>query len=669
MEILTFLLLSLGAGALIATMALSLVLTFRASGVINFAAGATAAFIAYAYWDLTSRGRLFIGVEIPLTSDGSGINGWLAVLICLGIAAALGYLQYLLVYRPLRNAGALAKVVASSGVLLVLQSLVVLAFGSDTRVVSPLLPQTPLAIGGLSLPLDRVIILALALIAAAALTFVYRRTSFGIKTRAAADNRKGALLLGVNPGKLEAINWVVASVITGLIGVLVSPLIGLQPTAMSLFIVSALSAVLLAGFSSFWVAALAGIGIGMAQALITFAQGFDWFPTVNNAPLPGVKEVLPFLIIAVVLFVRGRNLPDRLTEAQPRLPRAPRPRKLLIRFSVAIVLGMAIITFAPYGWRQALITSLIGAIVCMSIVVITGYLGQVTLGQMAIAGIAGFVVSKLALNAGIGFPFGAVLAVLVAAAVSLLVALPALRMRGMQLAVVTLAGAVAIQSLWFRNPEWGGGTTAASVPAPEFLGIKLGTTDSFWNMGSSVPTPGFALFILIVACLVALFVVTVRRSSLGARMLAVRANEAAAAAAGVSVVTTKLLAFGIAGLIAGIAGTLYGYNFGLVTATRFDEFTAISFLAIAYLGGITTVSGAVIGGLLVTQGVMMYTITNLLNIDSAFQTLIAGVAVLATVVGNPDGIAGFFRDKFARRSAKRRLRAAPAAAPAVRVGA
>lgn len=656
MELLTFVLLSFGGGALIATMALSLVLTFRASGVINFAAGATAAFVSYTYWDLTTRGRLFVGFEIPLTPDGSPVAPWVALPISLLVAAILGFAQWALVYRPLRDASALAKVVASAGVLLVLQSAIILVFGSSTVVVPSLLPSTSILVGQVPIPIDRVVIVLIALAGAAALSFVYRRTAFGVKTRAAADSRKGALLMGVRPGRLEAINWIVATVITGLVGILVAPLISLRPTAMSLFLVSALSAVLVAGFTSFWVAAIAGIAIGAVQGLITSAQGQPWFPIVDGTPLPGVAETVPFIVIAIVLFIRGRSLPDRLTADRPRLPRAPRPDRLLVRFGIAIALALVIIVFLPAGWRQALITSLIGAVVCMSIVVVTGYLGQVTLGQMAIVGVAGFVTSKVALSAGIVFPLGPLLAVLASTVVSLLIALPALRMRGMQLAVITLAGAVAIQALWFNNPDWGGGATAARVPAPELFGVKLGSSDSFWNFGS-VPSPGFAVFVLAITCIVAGVVVAIRRSRMGARMLAVRADEAAAASAGVDVARTKLFAFGLAGAIAGVAGVLYAYNFGEVTAARFDYFTAILFLATAYLGGITTVTGAVIGGLLMAQGLLMYTITTLFGISSDFQTLVAGIAVIATVIGNPDGIAGFFRDLFARRRARATRRA------------
>lgn len=666
-EILTFVVLGLAASCLIASLAVSLVLTFRASGVINFAVGANAAFVAYTYWDLTTRGRLFIGFEIPLTADATGLSPWVAFPVSLVVAATLGLLQYLLVYRFLRGASALAKVIASSGVLLVLQSAIVLNFSSDLRIVKPLVPATSVVLGSLSIPLDRIIALAFTIVVAGVLTLVYQRTRFGITTRASSDNRKGALLVGIRPGRLEAINWTIASVLAGLLGILVTPLIGLQPESISLFIVPALSAVLLAGFSSFWIAVAGGVGIGTLQALVIYAQGQPWFPQVDNTPLPGVKEALPFVIIALVLFFRGRSLPDRLSETAPRLPRAPRPTYLWLRVGIGVALALTVILAAPFGWRQALANSLIGAIVCMSFVVVTGYLGQVSLAQMAVAGAAGFVLSKAGTELGLPFLLAALLGVVAATLASVIVALPALRMRGMQLAVITLAGAVAIQNLWFRNPEWGGGATAATVAPPSILGIELGSTNSFWNGDGTLPSPGSVLFLLLVAVVVGVMIATIRRSRLGARMLAVRANEAATAATGVNVAAVKFAAFAIAGAVAGVAGVLYGINFGLVTANRFDEFTAITFLGVAYLGGITTVTGAVIGGLLVSQGFMMHTVTTLFGIGSDFQTLVAGIAVVATVIGNPDGMAGVFRGVAARRLAWwRARRAAPRSTPAVK---
>jgi branched-chain amino acid transport system permease protein len=648
-EFATFLLLGLAGSTLISAMSLGVVITYRASGVINFAVGANAGFVAYVYWALTSKGVLFLGVPIPIVPEGGEVPPILALVVSLLVAALLGYLQYALVYRLLRTASSLARVVASAGVLLVLQASMILSFGTETRVVPPVVPPGQLGLGGgLSVSVDRVAAVLFVVLAVIGLTVLYQRTSFGVRTRAAADSRKGALLVGIRPSRLEAVNWILASVIVGFIGVLTTPIIGLQPDAISLFIVPVLGAALLAKFASFWIAAVAGFGIGSLQALVTWAQGADWFPQAADAPIPGVKESLPFLIIAAILIFRGSSLPGRASESTPRLPRAPRPDKLLLRSGIGLAVALAIIVFAPADYRQALANSLIGMIVILSLVVVTGYLGSVTLAQIAIAGVAGFVLSKVTQSWGWPGWAGVLVGLAVAVAVNVVIALPAIRMRGMQLAIITLAGAVAIQGLWFSNPEWGGGQIAATVAPPELFGIPLGSTDSFWNGDGAIPTPGFVLFILVVAAAAAYGVVALRRSTLGAKMLAVRGGESAAASAGVDVALVKLIAFAIGGLLAGTAGILYGYNFGLVTSTRFTEFLAISFLAVAFLGGITTVTGAVIGGLLVSQGLLMHLITSAFGISSDFQLLLAGAAVLVTVITNPDGIAGFFRDRVAR---------------------
>ncbi|MCK6212122.1 ABC transporter permease [Georgenia sp. EYE_87] len=643
LEILTFLLLGLAGSTLIAALSLGVVVTYRSSGVINFAAGANAGFVAYVFWALTSQGVLFLGFPIRILPEGEGMAPGAALAVSVVVAAILGLLQYVLVYRFLRTASALARIVASSGVLLVLQASMILSFDTDTRVVAPLL-RGQLELGVASIGYDVVVALSFTLCAVITLTVLYQKTRFGVQTRAAADNRTGALFIGVDPDRLEAVNWTIASVLMGIVGVLVTPMIGLQPTALTLYIVPVLGAALVAKFVSFWVAAVAGLLIGSLQALVTWSQGMDWFPRTDNAPTPGIKEALPFVIIAIILLVRGHSLPGRASEDAPRLPGAPRPQYLLIRFAIGIVLALGVIAFAPYDYRQALVNSLIGIVAILSIVVVTGYLGAVNLAQMAVAGVAGFVLSKATQDWGLPGWLGVLVAITAAVIVSLVVALPAMRLRGMQFAIITLAGAVAIQAVWFNNPYWGGGQLAATVDAPEVFGIPLGPTESFWEGDGQVPSPGFAVFLLVVTVLCAAGVVLLRRSNLGAKLLAVRGSESAAASAGINLTLVKLVAFAIGGLLAGVSGILYGYNFGLVSPMRFTELMAISMLAVAFLGGITTVTGAVIAGLLVSQGILMHAVTSLFGISSDFQLLFAGLAVLVTVVANPSGIAGFFRD-------------------------
>jgi branched-chain amino acid transport system permease protein len=264
----------------------------------------------------------------------------------------------------------------------------------------------------------------------------------------------------------------------------------------------------------------------------------------------------------------------------------------------------------------------------------------VSIVQVALAGVAGFTVSKLAVHAGIGFPLGPLIGAMAATAVGLVTAVSALRVRGVNLAVVTLAAAVAIEAFVFANPTIGGGQSGAPVPSPHLFGINLGPTADFPINGDTLPSPVFGMVCVLAVVVMGTLVASLRRSELGQRMLAVRSNERAAAAAGIDVRAVKLAGFGVSSFIAGVAGALYAYNFGSVTAGRFGIVTALGFVAFAYLGGITTVSGAVLGGMLVTEGLVIHAVNRWFGVPIAYQLLIAGLALILTIMFNPQGIAG-----------------------------
>ena len=255
----------------------------------------------------------------------------------------------------------------------------------------------------------------------------------------------------------------------------------------------------------------------------------------------------------------------------------------------------------PYDFRQALINSLIGAIVCLSLVVITGFVGQISLVQLALAGVGGYAVSKLAADAGIAFPIGPIIGACVATLFGLVAATSALRVRGVNLAIVTLAAAVALENFVFNNTSWGGGVNGSPTKSPSLFGLHLGPDALYTWTDEKLPSPIFGFLCLGVVIVLGLFVASLRTSRLGQQMLAVRSNERAAASAGISVRNVKLAAFGISSFIAGLAGAMYAYDFGSVSAPQYGIISALGFVAFAYLGGITTVTGALFGGLIVNR--------------------------------------------------------------------
>jgi branched-chain amino acid transport system permease protein len=656
-QVLLFVLLGLGSGALIAGIALAVVLTYRGSGVINLATGAVAMLSGYAYWSLKTG------------EYGTNFGTAPALVITFLFTLLVGALIEFVAFRPLRNASPLAKLVSSLGVLLVAQASMLLAFGTTQKPQPSILPSNTIKVFGSVVPIDRLILAGIVIAIAIALAALYHWSRFGLATRAASENELNAMLGGLSANELALGNTLLASVVAGAIGVLASSVTQLDTVSLPLQVVPALAAALLARLTSFGIACAAGLGIGILNSLIDYFSTKSWFPTDQGVPLPGVKELVAFLIIILAMYVRGATLPGRGELVEQRLPEVPRPGKLALpAIGFTLLCAVALIVL-PFDFRQALINSLIGTVMALSLVVITGFVGQISVVQLALAGVAGFTISHLAVDAGIGFPLAPLLGATAAVALGLGTAMSALRVRGVSLAVVTLGATVAIVNFGFINNTWGGGDTGSPVPEPHLFGLDLGPRSAFRGLDGSLPSPVFGWVALAVTVATCLFVAAIRRGNLGERMLAVRSNERAASASAVNVRTVKLIAFGISAFIAGVAGSLYAYNFGSVSANRFDAVTALALIAFAYAGGITLVSGAVFAGLISTEGLVPHALDKWLGINGNWFLLFGGVILLFTLIQHPEGVAGAFYKRLhrSRRSddseERERLFKAPSSTP------
>ncbi|HTT93373.1 MAG TPA: ABC transporter permease [Solirubrobacterales bacterium] len=651
-----------GSGSLIAALALGVVVTYRGSGVVNIATGAIAMYASYIFNLLNKSGELLvIGWGVPI---GGPLPLIPALLATIAMGALWGAAFYLLIFAPLRSASPIAKLVASVGLLLVLQSLIVLAYSSRPVSVSAKLSTESIKLpSNLIVPVNQVILTGTVLLVAAALWAIYRFTRFGLATRAAAEDERNLTLIGHSPTLVSGGNWVFAAMVVAMFAALTAPINGtVDPNTITLMVVPALAAAMIGGFTSFGYAALGGLAIGMLEALIQYLETKSWFPTAGGAPLPGVRESVPFVIILVSLLVKRRGLTGRGSLGSVRLPFAPQPSRVLPKLAIGLVLAVVGFLVLDSAWRLAEINTLVGVAICLSFVILTGFVGQVSLAQMAVAGFAGFTLAKLSGGIGLGFPIAPLLGALGATAIGVLIAIPALRVRGVQLAIVTLAAALAIQTLVFQNPVWSGGINGAHVPSPQFLGLHFGPTDPTSFGDGDIPNPWFGVFCAIVVVGLGGLTSMLRGSAWGRRMLAVRANERAAAASGVSVKQTKIVAFAVSAFVAGIAGTLSGYRFGSVTPDYFGVFASLTFLAFAYMGGISSVTGAVIGGLLVTNGLVFTALDRWAGLSPNYAPLIGGLGLILTVVTNPDGIAGTWRG-IAQRTRTRRESSGSAGTP------
>jgi branched-chain amino acid transport system permease protein len=639
-QILLFILLGLGPGALIAAISLGVVLTYRGSGVINLATGGVAMVGGYAYWALKTG-----QVASVQLATAPALVGSLVIVLLFGVLAEL------IAFRPLRNASPLAKLVSSLGVLLIAQAMVLLAFGNTPQPEPTILPQNVVHVLGAVIPVDRFILTGIVIAMAAALAAAYRWSRFGLATRAASENEVAAMLGGLSPRRLSLGNTLVASFIAGAVGILAAAITELDSETLPLQIVPALTAALIARFTSFGLACAAGIGLGILESLVQYASSQSWFPQSGGSAIPGVAELLIFLITVAVMFLRGASLPRRGDLVERGLPMVPRPRNLARTSLVAGAVCAVALVVLPFDFREALINTLIGTVMALSLVVLTGFVGQISVVQLSLAGIAGFVISHLAVNAGIGFPFAPIIGTAAALLVGMVTAVSALRVRGVSLAVVTLAAAVAIQNFYFNNPTWGGGQTGSPVPEPHLLGLDLGPAAPFRGLDGNQPSPVFGWVVLAVTIALCLLVASVRRGRLGQRMLAVRSNERAAAAVAINPRNVKLAAFAISAIVAGVAGSLYAYNFGSVSADRFAAVVALSLIAFAYAGGITLISGAVFAGLISTQALFPYALDKWFGLNGNWFLLFGGVILIVTLIQNPDGVAGAFYRKIHRRPA------------------
>ena len=383
------------------------------------------------------------------------------------------------------------------------------------------------------------------------------------------------------------------------------------------------------------------LGLGVLQAELQYLSGTkEWWPEWAKQ---GLNDAVPFVVIVIALFLVGRSIPMRGEDVRVGLPPVILPRNRPLVVGLLAVGGLLAVVMTSGSYRFGIITSLSSALIALSLVVLTGMVGQISLAQAAFAGVAGLSLAKI--GTGLPFPLSMLAAALIAMVIGIVVGLPALRIRGAQLAVVTLAAALTLERFIFANPQIIS-PTADLIPNPKLFGIDLSI-----RKGSNIARLPFGIFVLVVVVVVFVLVGNVMRAGTGRKMLAVRSNERAAASIGIAVPSIKLLAFALSSFLAGLGGSLIGYTRGQLSPASFSVFVGLAFLAIAYLGGITSESGALVAGAASTLGIIFVIFDQNLNMGK-YYALFSGVSLILTVVLNPVGIAGKTRADFdAKREA------------------
>jgi sulfate-transporting ATPase len=612
-----FLLIGLGTGGIYALLASGVVVIYRGSGVVNFAQGAFALVGAGTFYEI--RGSM------PLA---------LAIIIGVLAASAVAVIVQFAVMRPMRHASPLARVIATLGLLSVAEEAALHIWGANPVYVNPILPSNGVHVFGIAVvPEYQLILAGVTVVLFILLQVLYRRTRFGLATTGVAENELAMSSMGWNPDRVAAINWALGGALAGVAGIFLVPIVGLSNTSLTLTIIPALSAALVGGFASLPLTLLGGFAIGVLEAEAT-----------RYITAPGWSEAVPFLVIIVVLVVRGRGLPLRshFADRLPRVGSGRLPWKGIIPLGAVLVVS---VLAGSGGWIAAVITTAIYGMICLSLVVVTGYAGQISLAQFSLAGVGALIATRLNDAAHVPFLAAVIIGVLGTILVGMIVAVPSLRARGVNLAVATLGLAVVISAVVFSNPNYTGGIiTGTVVPPPTLFGFDIYVGD--------YPSR-YAIFCVILVTLVGVMIANLRRGRPGRSLIAVRDNERAAASLGISVFGAKLFAFAVGGGIAALAGVLLAYETPNVTFDQYDVFSSINVLLLAVIGGIGFISGAFAGSLGASGGVIQQLLSNWINVTGWFA-LAAAVLVIVTIIFSPDGIAAANIDAFQAVTARLR---------------
>jgi ABC-type branched-subunit amino acid transport system ATPase component/branched-subunit amino acid ABC-type transport system permease component len=607
-------------GTVYGLLAVGLVLIYRSNRVINFAHGEIGAFGSAVF---------------SLLAVNHGVPYYLALPVGLATGAGTGMIAEVAVIRRLRKAPRLMSVVATLGVgqLLVVLALVVNGQAQAGR----LYPEPPgfpeFDIGALRVTQAYSGMLLAAPLVVGGLALFLRFSRFGLAIRASAANPEAARLASIPAARMSSLSWGIAGAVSALTAILIAPTRGFIAGASfgPELLLRALAGAVVARMFSLPRAMLAGIAIGVIE------QALLW-----NYPRSGLEEVVLFVVIVVALVVQpqvgGRESEKGSWAAVPTwrpLPAAVRAHPLVRRWkliggAVALAVAVGLPTVITNSASVTMVAVFAATIIGLSVGIVSGLGGQLTLGQFAIGAVGATVSFQVSSRIG-NFPLALLYAGAVGAVCSILLGLPAVRSRGLLLTVTTLSFALVVPS-WLLKQGWmlGGGVDPGR---PIVFGHALGTGREYYL---------FALGVLMLALVLAH---NVRAGGFGRLLMAVRDNEDNARAFGVPARRVKLQALMLAGFLAGIGGAVYGHALSRISPATFPASMSIDVAVLAVVGGVGVLAGPLLGALLVIA------IPEFLPLDSAGLAA-TKLGLLLLILYVPGGLAQHLqplRDRLVRK--------------------
>jgi branched-chain amino acid transport system permease protein len=611
-------------GGIYAISAAGLVVTYLSAGILNFAFGALAFFVARFYYYLHSQ--LGWGI-VPA-----------ALVAVAGMGPALGVFLYAVLFRLLRLSSPLIKVVTTLGLSVTIPPLAVLLFGNGTILKAPGLAPEPVKVFhliGVPVTMDQIIVYGCVILTVVVGAAVLRYSDIGLRVRAMVDSPAMTSLSGTNPVAVSVGVWAASIFLAGLSGVLSAPIIGLDPGDYTLLMASAFAAVIAAKLRNLPTAVVVGLLMGVAGALL------EHYLPPSSSFTAAVIPSIPFVVTAVFL-VYHMVRTGRVSEAEGvggALDRAiavqggdqiggtatdpERASTQALSWRPAVA-GFAIVALLPlvlHGfWIGLLAQGVAFGVLFLSFTLVTGEGGMVWLCMVTFGGVGGLTAGQLA--AVHGWPVLASILVggLVAVPMGIIIGFATIRLGDLYVALVTLTFGLLMENLVFSR----------NMFLNEGIGVNL-NRPQFATGDRAFTYLGLAVFILVAA-----LIVNLRRSTTGLALTAVRWSEPAAKTIGVSVLQMKVVVAGLAAFVAGIGGALLAFANGVALPANYATLAGVVWLAVLVTQGIRSNTAALIAGISLTilPGVALAYLPTWVG---QFPPILFGLGAIA-VARNPDGV-------------------------------
>ena len=604
-------------GAVYAITASGLVVTYATTGVFNFAHGAIGMFAAFSYWEL---------------SVNHHVQPLLAVAIVLLVEAPLlgALIEYVLM-RRLHGASTERALMVTLGLMLILLGVASTVWGTtpNQNPIPPFFVGHSVRILGVNVTTHQLIVLGAAVAVAVVLRIVLRRTRTGVAMRAVVDDPDLVAMAGAPPVRIARAGWIAGTTLAALAGILIAPLVTLDQTTLTLIVVNGYAAAVIGRLRNLPLTFAGGLLIGLGEAYVVGYVPQSW--QTNWLPNPTLALPMAFLFV-MILILPVERLRAVGEVRVSRVPRVTGLRPSLAGAAAVVAAGALGAVVLSGTWRSTVSQGLVFGVIALSLVLLTGYAGQVSLGQMAFVGVGAFAMGKID---GGGSWLGLLAAVGISAAVGALVALPTIRVKGLYLALATLAFAQFAYYVFFSNLTLFDDNGSITVHRVALPGIRLTGAKAELVFLSAV----FAL------CMVG--VLALRRGTFGRRLVALSDSPAACATVGLNVRRTRLAVFALSAGLAGLGGALYGGLQGPVSATDFAVLVSLTLLLLLVIWGVRSPLGALAAGMSMAA---LPVLQSHVSLVSSLPALVVGVGVIA--VGRlPNGVVGLASDAALRRRA------------------